>query len=621
MSSPSPKVVTDIAVTNMGYKNAFDTLLADIPALSVGLLGFAFLTFFILLKKVKLASFLLQISVLFSFFAAIVDLTGASLRHGNSNLVRLEEDNVTNALSSIREALCSIASGLRFLYFWAFVSQAPLCEQRLASYLTMHSGSWLHWGRTGTVLRWSTLVASVSIFVLQALWRLVHSLRRFGPVYDVESAFEITASGIYIIKLILNALIVEESCRRQTLWQYSTAFFALVINSGIGIGNLLYFTFSDTALGRLLLAIELYILIVSTMVFTFYSSEPTSAPLSLRDKRASSFVGLHVSKIDADQGLAGEDDANTTGSPRPTVQRALSWLRWSGSASQRLSSQFRPSYEDGGQPRSEEAAERGVISSPSEKRVPLAVPDDIQPSSVDSSIPDYITQRIPEGFSLSTTQLPADTVYGNGRPSTTMSATTTTSPDSPILGADGIAEAQGSDRASRKPREPGYSSTTSSQLSGYEDLLREQDQLERSIAALKTVFEQGRSEGRRRDESSNTVSRLSGRSRLRESSTTAYGPTSASNRSDFSLSIFPEPPEQGVTENLSRIRPRSSSVPALTPTQISFGIGRSFPVSTAGIDGVAVLALGGMESAGTHYDVTSFIGGASAMFPFWGVCS
>jgi hypothetical protein len=411
----------------------------------------------------------------------------------------------------------------------------------------------------------------------------------------------------------------SSSTRALELGISSIVSYSYRIYSFCVIVDLLYkVTFSDTALGRLLLAIEFYILIVSTMVFTFYSSEPTSAPLSLRDKRASSFVGLHVSKIDADQGLAGEDDANTTGSPRPTVQRALSWLSWSGNASQRLSSQFRPSYEDGGQPRSEEAAERGVISSPSDKRVPLAVPDDIQPSSVNSSNPDHITQRIFEGFPLSTTQLPADTVYGNGRPSTTMSATTTTSPDSPILGADGIAEAQGSNRASRKPREPGYSSTTSSQLSGYEDLLREQDQLERSIAALKTVFEQGRSEGRRRDESSNTntVSRLSGRSRLRESSTTAYGPTSASNRSDFSLSIFPEPPEQGVTENLSTIRPRSSSVPALTPTQISFGIGRSFPVSTAGIDGVAVLALGGMESVGTHYDVTSFIGGASAMFPF-----
>ena len=277
MSSPYRKVATDIALTNMGYKTAvstvlsrssaashlhyqFDTLLADIPALSVGLLGFAVLTFFMILKKVKLsvfprnprgyvtltffvsfrANFLLQISVLFTFFAAIVDLTRVSLRHANSTIVQQEEDNVTNALRTVREALCSIASGLRFLYFWAFVSQAPLCEQGLNSFLPMHSGRWLHWGLTGTVLRWSTLVASVAIFVLQALWRLVHSLRRFGPVYEVESAFEITASGIFIIKLILNASIVEESCRRQTLWQYSTAFFALVINSGIGIGNLLH---------------------------------------------------------------------------------------------------------------------------------------------------------------------------------------------------------------------------------------------------------------------------------------------------------------------------------------------------------------------------------------------
>jgi hypothetical protein len=169
----------------------------------------------------------------------MVDLTRVSLRHSNSNLVQQEEDSVTDALKTAREVLSSIASSLRFLYFWAFVSQAPLCEQSLATFLPMHSGRWLHWGLIGTVLRWSTLVASVSIFVLQALWRLVHSLRRFGPVYDIESAFEITVSGIYIIKLILNASIVEESCRRQTLWQYSTAFFALVINSGIGIGNLL----------------------------------------------------------------------------------------------------------------------------------------------------------------------------------------------------------------------------------------------------------------------------------------------------------------------------------------------------------------------------------------------
>ena len=345
------------------------------------------------------------------------------------------------------------------------------------------------------------------------------------------------------------------------------------------------------------------------MVFTFYFGEPTPAPLSLRDSRASSFCGLHISKIDVDLGSAGEGDTNPTGSPRPAAQRTQSWVSWSGNASQRLSSQFRPSYENGEQPMSEEAAERGIISSPSEKRMPLSVPDDIQPSSVNSSTPDHITQGTPSGFFSSTTQLPAVPVYGNGKPSTTM----TTSPNSPNFGADGLAEAQERNRP-LKPKEPGNSSVISSRVSSYEVLLREQDQLERSIAALKTMFEQGRSEGRRRDESPNTVRHLSGRSKLRESSTTVYGPTSASNRSDFSLSIFPEPPEQGVAENLSRIRPRSSSLPAL-----SFDIGRRFPVSTAGIDDVAVSALGGMESAGTHYDVTSFIGGASAMFPFRGV--
>lgn len=75
MSSSSPHVVTAIALTNIGYKSnvskvsitvfcvshdfhhQFDTLLANIPALSVGLLGFAVLTFFMILKKVKLSVF------------------------------------------------------------------------------------------------------------------------------------------------------------------------------------------------------------------------------------------------------------------------------------------------------------------------------------------------------------------------------------------------------------------------------------------------------------------------------------------------------------------------------------------------------------------------------------
>jgi hypothetical protein len=82
-------------------------------------------------------------------------------------------------------------------------------------------------------------LASLTILILQSLWRTRRSLNRFGPVYDIEGAIEIAASAIYIVKLLLNAMIVEASCRRQTLWQYSTTMLALFINMGIGVGNLI----------------------------------------------------------------------------------------------------------------------------------------------------------------------------------------------------------------------------------------------------------------------------------------------------------------------------------------------------------------------------------------------
>jgi len=125
------------------------------------------------------------------------------------------------------------------LFFWAYVSQPPLCEQGSASFLSIHSGNWLHWGLTGSLLRWSTLLASLMILILQSIWRTTGSLHKFGPVYDVDGAIEITASAIYMVKLLLNAMLVEPQCRRETLWQYSTAMFALFINMGIGVGNLI----------------------------------------------------------------------------------------------------------------------------------------------------------------------------------------------------------------------------------------------------------------------------------------------------------------------------------------------------------------------------------------------
>lgn len=92
----------------------------------------------------------------------------------------------------------------------------------------------------GSFLRWTTLAASLSVPVLQVLWRTVHVMHEFGPVYDIEGAVEITVSAIFILKLLLNVFLVEVPSRRQTLWQYSSVMSALLINMGIGVGNLMH---------------------------------------------------------------------------------------------------------------------------------------------------------------------------------------------------------------------------------------------------------------------------------------------------------------------------------------------------------------------------------------------
>lgn len=371
-------------------------------------------------------------------------------------------------------------------------------------------------------------------------------------------------------------------------------------------------SFSETALGRLLLATELYILIVSSMIFSFYMREVTanSLPRS-RDKRTSSFRGLHGTIYDNGLGLVGEDGTNPVGQD----QSSPSWLSWN--ASQRHSSQMISTYGDGRRPRAEEEAERGVYP-PLPKERGSSIPEDILSSSVNSSAIDPITQGISEGFSSPTIRLPS--VNDNGKSSTPTAAAMATAPDSPTLPLGGIRETREINRPSRRENPTSDGSIVSSRLSGFENLLREQDELDRSIAAVRAMFVPGRSGELPRGASPDTASDHPERGRFRESSTTAYGPTSASGRSEFSLSVFPEPPQVPmIAENLRRSGLRSSTVPAPTPTQSTYSIGEQAlpPVSTAEGDNVAFSASGRRtESAATHYDVTSFIGGVSTtLFP------
>ncbi|KAH8988890.1 hypothetical protein EDB92DRAFT_1947797 [Lactarius akahatsu] len=444
-------------------------------------------------------------------------------------------------------------------------------------------------------------------------------MHEFGPVYDIEGAVEITTSAIFIIKLLLNAFLVEASSRRQTLYQYSSVVSALLINMGIGVGNLIHFAFSEMTLGRLLLAVEFHILVVSIMVFAFHSTKTAegSARPSSVNKRASSFRGLRVSFYDSSPGPFDPNRTSQIQSRPPSVQSISSWL--GSNARSRPASQFRPTLDERKRSRVEKS-ERELSTYPSEKAI-LSLTGDMIPDSEQSArwdgpiypssaVNSYITYPftpiISEG--PSSPALPSQLSVVGSLPK----AASLSGPDSPVLGSDAISTTRRSTRSSPALQPRSNASFASSGVSDYEILFREQIELERSIAALRESAPFGR-RGEEGQVDRDTMSDLPERT-ARESSTTGNGHTSVSGKSDFSLSIFPEPPHMEEFEGDYRRDHQSSSSSILPPPPISiFSAGQGFPTSSGASDDGTMLEFGlRTASVGTRYDVTSFIGDLSS---------
>lgn len=77
------------------------------------------------------------------------------------------------------------------------------------------------------------------IGVLQIDWRVASNENRMGAVYGAEATIEIVASALFILKLILNACITPVSPVSAVIRSYAAIFLALVINLGLGIGNVI----------------------------------------------------------------------------------------------------------------------------------------------------------------------------------------------------------------------------------------------------------------------------------------------------------------------------------------------------------------------------------------------
>jgi hypothetical protein len=186
-----------------------------------------------------------------------------------------------------------------------------------------------------------------------------------------------------------------------------------------------------------------------------------------------------------------------------------------------------------------------------------------------------------------------------------------TRPDASVLGSDGISSARKSTRSSPPLQPLSNASFASSRASDYEILFRKQIELEKSIAALREstpLDKQGEGQV-----DGDTIFDLHERGTARESSTTGNGHTSTSGKSDFSLSIFPEPPKIRRLDGDYR---QSSSSSVLLPPRLSiFTAEQGFPTSSMGSEDGTTLGLRlRTSSIGTRYDVTSFIGGVPPSF-------
>lgn len=178
-----------------------------------------------------------------AFVACILDLSHV-LAGEQSNQNGGTDKNTITGLIVAREIGFGISIGLRFFFFWLFVAEPPREEYIAESQPSLfsfkeptHSGAWGRWGLGGVILKYSLLAIVFIIGIFQIDWRVAPGDNKTGAVYGAEATMEIVASALFIFKLVSNTYITPVQPVSRVLQGYTAIFIALLINLGLGIGN------------------------------------------------------------------------------------------------------------------------------------------------------------------------------------------------------------------------------------------------------------------------------------------------------------------------------------------------------------------------------------------------
>ncbi|KAG6846014.1 hypothetical protein H0H87_011062 [Tephrocybe sp. NHM501043] len=635
-----PNVGFSSASLTLSEDRTIESVLTDIPFFCVGLMTFGIFTFVLVLKRVNIIVLYLYASSFLAFAAAIFDL-GHILTEPRAVVVDGVVRDAPSGLVTAREVGLALSVGFLYIFLWHLVAQRPHAEPAseyndpfgVDRSPISHSASWRQWGLLGMALQWSLLGLSVTLSALQVVWRISSLDARSTTIYITEAIIQIVVSALFILKILLNIFVSPVTPWWRSVQSNVAPLLALCISAGLGVGNLLAPLFSETILGRFFRAVEMYILILFVLITTFHKSsvapaEPLSRCLDIEEGRSSMRLSSEkpVDPIDTTLHFTphrpprisgwGTNNTNSpsTGQGRPST---VTWVipgigqrnsTWSDLSDERELGPFAAAT-----PASSNAPTPKPSASPKHaiKTELTTTPDEIRSNSGEelvASVDKHLT---------SVSALSISSYYGMDQRASYETLPPPPPPalpretGSPVYGLNGI--------LAQSRTQPTHQQQRSS--ISFNELLRQQTELDKSIAALR-LYTADASSSVLDTTSQQPTGRYSGSHTPKMPNIRASGsinsylgrkPESASNRSEFSLSNFPQPPGVEVdglpnSVKLEKLigRARALRLEPIVPQGVEIKVddSPSLPVSPNQFEGTSR-----MESAGTQYDVTSFIGG------------
>lgn len=490
------------------------------------------------------------------------------------------------AIVVLREISYSLSISLNYLFFLVYLGRPPRGEVQLvgpaerARARRESPARWAYWGVVGYLAQGVLAAAIVAVAVLGVIWRVTANPK--GVIYMTNGVIEGVLSISFLGKVLLNAWLSPLTPQWKTIRNYSPLIFALATRLGIILTSefcsmlhpkLLIPShrslagFTEASLGRLLQAIQLYILLVLVLVSPFYGPRRQDEHSEVVDtRRASSFRGLRFSKCSQWSTLntAPGNDSRETQMPRGSPSERLSaWLTnrltpRKDPQEDRLWNKDKPDLEAPPTPfdRNIEENDGSPIEPKFTDNPPAAtwqgpyLPDPITPEGPNDPTtpitPSHVIDITENGFPSPTTlrtpprtSRPPSDLMPPGRfiGKFEINQSYESDSDSPVYGINGIIQ-----RRSQSKRRSRYDTN---RVSAIYQLEKEKEELERSVASM-AAFSPSKSELTRRTSSSEGGG---GRGdAVRRDSDPSDVPASDRNllsesiKSDFSLRDFPSPP-------------------------------------------------------------------------------